>query len=272
MSTKVNVSTEDRGDFVLQLTGKEGAAINDYVDKNPHALLQIPRVREILTAMRIQRLKPEDIRSLEGDIPAGVENVVKYNIEGVTGMWSLNRPSILINPLACSQYINRHLGSLEVLSIGPRTEAEIFALIAAGFNPKRVRGMDIISYSPFIDLGDMHDMPYEDDSFDVIFLGWVLAYSTDNKLAVSEVLRVARPNAFIAVGCEYNPKSNEEIAEQLEGSVESPTGDDVMRFESTDEILDLFEGSVETILYRDDVHPTLRDDAGGAIVIFQLKG
>ena len=271
MSTKANVSNEERGDFVLEVTGEEGAAINDFLAKNPHALLQIPRVREILTAMRIKRLKPEDIRSLNGEIPAGVENVVKYNIEGVTGMWSLNRPSILINPLACSQYFNRHAASLEVLSIGPRTEAEIFALIAAGFNPKRIRGMDIISYSPFIDLGDMHDMPYEDDSFDVIFLGWVLAYSTDNKLAVSEVLRVARPNAFIAVGCEYNPKTNEEIAEQLEGSVESPTGDDVTRFETTDQILELFDGSVDTILYRDDVHPTMREDSGGAIVIFQLK-
>ena len=272
MSTKAKVSPEERGDFVLEMTGEEVAAINDFIAKNPFALLQIPRVREILTAMRIQRLKPEDIRSLDGDIPAGVENVVKYNIEGVTGMWSLNRPSFLINPLVCSQYFNRHAGSLEVLSIGPRTEAEIFALIAAGFNPKRIRGMDIISYSPFIELGDMHDIPYEDGSFDVIFLGWVLAYSTDNKLAVSEVLRVARPNAFIAVGCEYNPKTNEELAKELEGKVTSKTGDDVTRFESTDQILELFEGSVDTILYRDDVHPTMRDDAGGAIVIFQLKG
>jgi len=272
MSTKAKVSPEERGDFTLEITGDEVAAINDFISKNPFAILQIPRVREILTAMRIQRLKPEDIRSLDGEISAGVKNVVKYNIEGVTGMWSLNRPSILINPLVCSQYFNRHAGSLEVLSIGPRTEAEIFALVAAGFNPKRIRGMDIISYSPYIDLGDMHDMPYEDDSFDVIFLGWVLAYSTDNKLAVSEVMRVAKPNAFIAIGCEYNPKTNEEISEQLEAILESPTGSDVTRFETTEQILNLFEGGVDTILYRDDVHPTHRDDTGAAIVIFQLKG
>ena len=46
MSTKVNVSTEERGDFVLEVTGEEGAAINDFLGKNPHAILQIPRVRK----------------------------------------------------------------------------------------------------------------------------------------------------------------------------------------------------------------------------------
>lgn len=266
-------SLPERTDPVnLEIASDEAAAINQLLAQQPHLVLQIPRIREIITAARIKKLKPGDIRSLDGDIPAGVENVVNYNIEGVTGMWALGRPSILINPLASSQYISRHVGALEVLSIGPRTEAEIFALMAAGFNPKRIRGLDIISYSPFIDLGDMHDMPYPDASFDVIILGWVLAYSTDNKKAASEVLRIARPNAFVAVGCEYNPKSNAEIDKELEGKVKSKTGDDVTRFVHSDQILALFEGHIQSILYRDDVHPTMRDQPGAAVAIFQLKG
>ena len=187
-------------------------------------------------------------------------------------MWALNRPSILINPLNTCGYISANKWSLDVLTVGPRTEAEIFALLAAGFNPALIRGLDLISYSPFIDLGDMHEMPYEDDRFDVVILGWVLAYSKDNKRAAEEVLRVARPNAYVAVGCEYNPKTNEELKEQLEGSLDHMTGDDVTRFEHTDQILDLFDGHVDSILFRDDIHPSLRDQTGGVIAIFQLKG
>ena len=41
-------------------------------------------------------------------------------------------------------------------------------LTSAGFDPANIRGLDLISYSSMVDVGDMHDLPYEDDSFDIV--------------------------------------------------------------------------------------------------------
>ena len=54
----------------MELSGEDMAAINDYLQKNPQALLQIPNVRTLITASRIQRLKPEDIRTVDNVTPA----------------------------------------------------------------------------------------------------------------------------------------------------------------------------------------------------------
>ncbi len=256
--------------FSIQLGSVELANINNHLKEHPDQILLIPQLRNMIAAARIQQLKPEDIRTVDNNTPSSIDNVIKYNIEGLKSMWALTRPAVLINPLSSCDYIGARMNGLDVLTVGPRTEAEIFALMAAGFNSAKIRGLDLISYSPFVDVGDMHDMPYRDNRFDVVILGWVLAYSTDNPKAVAEVLRVARPGAFIAVGCEYNPLSNEEVREQMKGQIDSEVGTDVTRFDITDDILDLFEGHVDRVVFRHDVHPTMRSNTGAIMVIFQL--
>lgn len=263
-------SADSSRSFSIQLGPAEMAKINNHLQEHPDQILLIPELRNMIAAARITQLKPEDIRTVDGNTPSSVENVVKYNVEGLTSMWALQRPALLINPLACCDYIAARRQALDVLTVGPRTEAEIFALMAAGFNSAKIRGLDLISYSPFVDVGDMHDMPYNDNTYDVVILGWVLAYSIDNPKAVSEVLRVARPGAFIAVGCEYNPLSNEEVQAQLEGQIDADMGTDMTRFDTTDDILDLFEGHVDTVVFRHDVHPSMRANVGSIMVIFQL--
>lgn len=256
--------------FSIQLGPEEMANINNHLQEHPLDILFIPELRNMIAASRIEQLKPEDIRTVDNQTPSSVDNVIKYNVEGLKSMWALSRPALLINPLSSCSYIMARRQGLDVLTVGPRTEAEIFALLAAGFNSAKIRGLDLISYSPFVDVGDMHDMPYQDNSFDVVILGWVLAYSTDNPKAVGEALRVARPGAFIAVGCEYNPLSNEEVREQLKGQIDSEVGTDVTRFDTTDDILDLFEGHVDRVVFRHDVHQSMRAHAGAIMVIFQL--
>ena len=256
--------------FSIQLEPAELTTIYKNLQEHPELFLFIPEIRNMIAASRIRQLKPEDIRTVDKQTPSSISNVIEYNVEGLKSMWALNRPALLINPLSSCSYIMVRRQDLDVLTVGPRTEAEIFALLAAGFNSAKIRGLDLISYSPFVDVGDMHDMPYQDNSFDVVILGWVLAYSTDNAKAVGEVLRVARPGAFIAVGCEYNPLSNEEIKEQLKGKIDSEVGTDGTRFDTTDDILVLFEGHIDRVLFRHDVHPTMRGHASAIMVILQL--
>ena len=89
---------------------------------------------------------------------------------------------------------------MSVLSIGPRTEMELLSLVAQGFDPDKIRGLDLISYSPWIDLGNMHYMPYKDNAFDVVISGWVLGYSDNPELACQEMLRVSKDEGIIAIG------------------------------------------------------------------------
>lgn len=253
----------------FELTPEDMAHINAFVGKNMSQLFRIPGVLQYVTEARIDRLKPEDINGFYDHGDGVIENAVNYNIEGIKGKWALRRPMILANVLTSCDWLHVNAGSIDLLTVGPRTEAELFYLAAVGFNPRKIRALDLVSYSPFVDLGDMHDMPYDDDSFDVVILGWVLAYSSDNKKAVDEVLRVARPGAYIAIGCEYNPLNAEEIVELL--AAENLSLGSGTRFDTTDDILGLFDGKIDQIIFRHDVHPELRDQAGGIMTVFRLK-
>ena len=88
---------------------------------------------------------------------------------------------------------------MKVLSIGPRTESELFKLVSYGFQLKNIKSIDIQSYSDLITLGDMVDIPFKDNSFDLIIMGWVLTYTNEPSKAISEVIRVAKNDCLISL-------------------------------------------------------------------------
>ena len=94
--------------------------------------------------------------------------------------------------------------NLKVLSIGPRAEGEIFNIFAHGFELKNITGIDLFSYSPLIKLGDMHSLDFKDEEFDIILMGWCLAYSNNKKKALSEVKRVLSKNGLLVIGYTVN--------------------------------------------------------------------
>jgi len=240
--------------------------INDYIRSNMQMLLMIPVIREMVVRDRLAKLKPGDVRRFEDHDDAVLKDTVRYNVEQLHAAAALGRPSQLIDPLGCIDYVRVHREFLKVLTVGPRTEAEIIALVMAGFAPANIRGLDLISYSEFVDLGDMHDMHYDDDSFDVVILGWVLGYSNDNPRVIREVLRVAKPGAYIAIGHEYNPIPKTERYKSHEYDFTGPG------FDHTDEMLALFGKHVDNVVFRCDVHPAMRRRTCNIAVIFQLKG
>ena len=92
---------------------------------------------------------------------------------------------MLIRPFAALELVKP---GAKILVIGPRSEDDILHLMGYGFTS--VRGVDLITYSPYVDLGDMHALPYPDDSFDAVLLGWVIPYSQNHAKVVEEVARV----------------------------------------------------------------------------------
>jgi hypothetical protein len=180
------------------------------------------------------------LRTLEGQ-SAVAEHTVTHNLRGLHDL-AVVRSLALVRPLSVLEELRP---DARILVVGPRTEGELLALVGLGFDPARIRGLDLISYSPWIDLGDMHDLPYDDACFDAVVAGWVLAYSDDMETAGSELLRVVRPGGVVAVGVEWNRRSNAEIVQAV-GYVPGAE----RRIESTQDIIDLLGTEIGEVVLR----------------------
>nr|MDQ3294380.1 class I SAM-dependent methyltransferase [Actinomycetota bacterium] len=225
-----------------------------------HQLLHVDAVRHVVATARYRWYVTvrRRLRTLEGSAAVSGDTV-HHNVSGM-GDLAVVRSLFLIRPLSVVEQLGP---DADVLSIGPRTEGELLALLAHGFDRRHLRAVDLISYSPWVDLGDMHSLPYADDSFDAVVAGWVLAYSDDKQRAASEIVRVARPGATVAVGIEWNPDTNEAIEAAfgyLPGSEE--------RLTSTAAILALFAGSVDRVLVEHDIAAPTPDEPRALVVLF----
>lgn len=187
------------------------------------------------------------------------EHTVQHNLRGLKDL-AVNRSLFLVRPLST---VERLRSDSSLLVVGPRTEGELLALLAHGFERSAIRAVDLISYSPWVEPADVHDLPFAADEFDAVMLGWVLAYSENPRRAASEVLRVARHGAVIAVGVEWNPVDDDEIVAR-HGYL--PGGGH--RIGSVDEILSFFGPNVGEVLVREDVPPERRDGIGAIVVLF----
>jgi SAM-dependent methyltransferase len=171
-------------------------------------LLIIPRLRTKFCKIRWKMHKSE-MKFLDGLGPEVRHSVIEHNLTAFdhdAAFGCGNRMTILIYPL--SALIQDH-ALAKVLIIGPRTEDDIYLAKSVGLI--NTKGVDLFSYSPYIELGDCHRLPYADAEFDAVVLGWVIAYCGDPALALHEAQRVLKPGGYLAVGWEWvpgNQKSN----------------------------------------------------------------
>jgi len=92
-----------------------------------------------------------------------------------------------------------------LLIIGPRYEPELLMAQGLGWDPDGIRGLDTFSYSPMVDVGDMHDLPYGDSTFGAVVCAWTLSYSTRPEVAAKEIQRVLRPGGYLVVSMQKVP-------------------------------------------------------------------
>ena len=235
--------------------------------KLPRQLLTVDFVRYVLCLFRYAWLSRmgRRLRVLE-ELPPGVaRNTIMHNLKGVRDL-AAPRSHRLIRPLVAIDRVRDQQKKKRVLTVGPRVEGELFNLVGYGFAQRNIRGLDLITYSPFVDLGDMHAMPYEDSTFDVVILGWVLAYSDDKQAAAREVIRIAKPGAVIAIGASWNPKSNEQLKHEI-GYV--PGNED--RLETSADLMAPFTGHVGRVYFSQDPEPVTAEKVSGIVAIFRLE-
>lgn len=190
----------------LSISAEQMQEMINILVRNPADILLSEKCRQYLAFDRWQhsdrhlQIYEEDGR---GVMPGAIEHNRRELDESKFA--STKRTLRLINPLSSLEPVYSNAANMRALSIGPRTEMEIFHLVAIGFQPQNVTAVDLISSSSLIDLGDMHRLPYPDRAFDVVISSWVLNYSNQPQQAVDEMIRVCADRGLIAIGLTYDP-------------------------------------------------------------------
>lgn len=228
--------------------------------KTPRYLLQIAPFRARLARLRLDRfLTSNEIACVNEEPSSSIKNTIAYNIEQLKRSVHNDRAIIMVRPLMGIEQIWRNLKTARVLSIGTRSEIELLALMGLGFPAENITAIDLFSYSPWIDVGDMHELPYPDNSFDVVLAGWVISYSKDVARFASEIVRVTAPGGIVAISADYSNDST--IGDTFDG--------DNTHIQSCDQILEHFDGRVGSVYFRHD--PRL-PDIRQSMAIFELTG
>lgn len=249
-------------------------------------LLRVNFIRNWLTKIRMfyfvkikKSLRIWDGERVNHAVINGSEQALEYNLSGLhdldgeRGLRIIRPLSVVetLRPLSKAHIVSGGFGidyvcDASVLTIGPRTEGEIFALAGYGFDIRKIRGLDLYSYSPFIDVGDMHRMPYSDNQFDVVICACVLVYSRDPKSACDEMARVAKDGGLICIMQDTIPSAGQHHVDKM-GKATITCQD----------YLDLFGDKVKRVFFRHELPERLHDVLPGdgsnytMSVIFQLQ-
>lgn len=125
------------------------------------------------------------------------------------------------------------INPLSALCIGARSGAEVEALIDLGV-PEAV-GVDLAVHEPYVMLGDMHALPFENDRFDFIFCN-VFDHSSKPDVAAQQIHRVAQDGAHVLLQLAVGPTDDKHAA---------------IAIDRAEDITGLFNGEVRAVVPRD---------------------
>ena len=234
-------------------------------------LLLIPSVREFVGRFRLWYFLRVQKRWQAVNSKHAFDLTVQHNLKQLRD-FSNPRMDLLIRPLSVLEFLNE---KSSILIIGPRNENDLLRLMASGFSRSGIRGLDLISYSPWIDVGDMHETPYGDNTWDAILCGWTISYSRNPERFAREMLRIAKLGCVLVIAVEFVCLSYEDAIE-LEGYSIEDKG--FQRINSVDQILRLFDGHVDHVYFSYDAplkrHHTAKGlvpNPSGVGVIFTVR-
>lgn len=176
-------------------------------------------------------------------------DIIKFNRD---------RLEVIATILKSIPSVHRSMKRLKLLSVGPKNEGELLMYRRYGFEWKNLTGIDLSSYSPKILVMDMHNMTFPDDSFDIVTSMWSIRYSYDLSKVTSEIKRVAKDGAIIAVGITTSPDKEIDFAYNS-------------KLDSIDELLSYFEGNVKQVIWRVEEEYRPGFPITHMTVVFKLK-
>jgi len=200
-----------------------------------------------------------------------IDHTVKHNLKSLN-VFGGERMNKIIKPIAVLENVPKNA---KILVIGPRNEDDILNLVGNGFSSKNIIGLDLISYSPLIEVGDMHQTRFQDSYFDVIICGWTLSYSNKPEKFAQEAVRILKNKGVIGIGVEYSTLTDEQSMAVHGGYHLKPEG--LERINSTQQILNLFGGNVDTVFFNHDAPnkishgSSLNSNVSNVISVFSIK-
>jgi len=193
------------------------------------------------------------------DSADAVKSNTSHNMKSI--YWANNRMHLLLYPLAVVETLRP---DARILVVGPRNENDLYTLVGLGFHLENITGLDLISYSPHITLGDMHSIPFPDATFDAVVCGWTLSYSTNPQRAADELARVAKPGGMIAVGVEYSTLTPDDEKSLIGYQVQE--FDRIgRRVNSTADLKALFASRLGTVYFEHDA-PNRRSHTSAGLI------
>ena len=184
-------------------------------DVHPILLLARPEFRQQCVSNRWRAFLESDLpllkheKEIEGQTPSIIEGTISHNTKGISNsigsLAMLERSSLLFRPLMAIDCIYDYrrisvLDGIRILLIGCRTEYEVLLSLSYGFKEGNIYAIDLISYSEYITVGDMHKLPFPDNFFNIVVCGWTLGYSVNPADALREMLRVTKNEGHISLG------------------------------------------------------------------------
>ena len=228
--------------FISKLRRKSGRILFPFL-LHPHLRYWIGKARFIFYGRILGRINTVESKE-------AVKNTVQPNLEIFANLridFFMRRMPLLIRACLATETLNE---SSKILVIGPRTESDL--LILKGFMYSNVVGLDLISYSPWIKLGDLHDIPFPENTFDAVICGWGLSYSNTPAKAIAEITRVTKKDGLVAIGLDHWPYHTDETKKILGDFTVEQLQDQGKRINSTAEIRELFGASLGTVFFDHD--------------------
>lgn len=93
----------------------------------------------------------------------------------------------------------------DCLCLGARTGQEVQALKNLGM---KATGIDLVPCEPLVTAGDIHDLKYENDTFDFVFTN-IIDHTIYPQKMISEVERVLKPGGHFFLQMQVNIKQDE---------------------------------------------------------------
>ena len=193
------------------------------------------------------------LRKLNFDIDSNTTLGVSYSREQFSKYKPLDR---IYYPLFALMCIPTGL-SKRILIIGPRYENEIYIARSLGFEKRSISTLDTFSYSPLVNIGDMHQMQFPNQEFSHVLCSWTLSYSANPKMAAEEMTRVTKSGGLIAISVEK--VSETELLSGVQGILKGN-----QRIQTRVQLQELFAGCEVKIC----IEPT---NSGMLICVLQKK-
>lgn len=255
--------------YLIETDENFSASVRDEFLENKELqslLFDNPDFRDYLTKYRYDRLLRHSFEYLNANNSSDV--TISHNTDPDRMFYSemSRRPDLVSFPLRCLNSVKQNAHKMKIATIGCRTEAEIFSLINAGFNPKNIRGFDLFTNSPFIELGDVTGLSVASNTFDITVCGWVLEYVTEIEQAAAELKRITKAGGLIAIGGMHHP-----ISLNLEEYSKRKEHQDRRWYCSVENIMKLFRVTHSDVVFKSDVEEGDLDKRGDVVVIFRVE-